>query len=76
MTTKQLLALAASAIAFLTISEAASAGTASLDKPHEIKHQNLYILAPEKIGGVFDSASQQATEYNTHRYYGGPKSND
>ncbi len=76
MTTKQVSALAASAIAFLAISGAASAATASLDKPHEIKHQNLYIQAPEKIGGAFESASQQATEYNTHRYYGGPKSND
>ncbi len=75
MTTKQGLALAASAMALLAISEMASAGAASLDKPR-VRHQNLSLQAPEKVGETFDPASQQATEYNTHRYYGGPKSND
>ena len=76
MTTKRTLALAASAMAFFAISGAAYAGTVSLKKHQEVEHRKLLMQAPTEISRAFDSASQQATEYNTHRYHGGPKSND
>jgi hypothetical protein len=71
MTTKITFALAASAMALIAISGTAYAGTVSLKKHQELKHQR-----PTEISRALASASQQPTEYNTHRYHGGPKSND
>ena len=76
MTTKRTLALVASAMAFFAILGAAYAGTARLKKYQEVEHRKLLMQAPTETSRAFDSASQQATEYGTHRYHGGPKSND
>ena len=72
MTTKKIFALAASAMAFIAISGAASAGTVSLKRHQEVKHRRLLMQEPTEINRAFDSA----TEFDTHRYHGGPKSND
>jgi hypothetical protein len=76
MTTKGTFALAASTMAFFAISGAAYAGTVSLKKHRQVEHRKLFVQAPTEVRRAFDSASQQATEYNTLRYHGGPKSND
>jgi hypothetical protein len=83
MTIKRTFVLAASAMAFFAISGAAYAGTVSpkkhtvsLKKHQEMEHRKLLMQTPTEMGRAFDSASQQATGYNIHRYHGGPKSND
>ena len=76
MTTKRTLVLVASAMAFFAISGATYAGTVSLRKHQGVEHRKLLIQAPAEISRAYDSASQQATEYDAPRYHGGPKSND
>ena len=49
MTTKKIFALAASAMAFIAISGAASAGTVSLKRHQEVKHRSCLCRSQQKL---------------------------